>query len=151
MDKLSLEKFLEVKKVMLDLISLAEENVSTVNGDELLSDYNSLQEKLLSCDLSDIPFEEWDGLYLVVDNLDLSKTHANIDFSILKGVSFSSISVDGCNIKGIEVLDYDENTFSPEFMKSNPQFFPSKSLPNEIRKKYYDKKLDFTHLVEYPL
>ena len=154
--KLTLEQFREIKNSMLNLIELAEQRYSSENQDQneeekFLREYNSLQDRLLSSDLSDIPFEEWQGLYIFTDGeLDLSRTHANIDFSLLAGIKYDSINLHGCNIRGIQALDYDETTFDAEYMKVHPEYFPDESIPAEVRQLFYDKKLSFSDLIEYP-
>ncbi len=153
MSKLTLPEFKEIKNVMLNLIELSEqeENQNESEEERILREYNSLQDRLLSQDLSDISFEEWQGLCLFTDGeLDLSKTHANIDFSLLAGIAYDSINLQGCNIRGIQALDYDENTFDAEYRKAHPEYFPDESIPIEIRQLFYEKKLAFSDLIEYP-
>ena len=128
MSKMTLTEFRKIKNSMLNLIELIEQRYGSKNQSEEeknLREYNSLQDRLLSSDLSDIPFEEWQGLYIFTDGeLDLSKTHANIDFSVLAGIEYDSINLQNCNIRGIQALDYDENTFDAEYMKAHPEYFP---------------------------
>ena len=154
MSKMTLTEFRKIKNSMLNLIELIEQRYGSKNQSEEeknLREYNSLQDRLLSSDLSDIPFEEWQGLYIFTDGeLDLSKTHANIDFSVLAGIEYDSINLQNCNIRGIQALDYDENTFDAEYMKAHPEYFPDESIPAEVRQLFYDKKLAFSDLIEYP-
>jgi len=110
-----------------------------------------LQSQLLESDLSSIPFEEWKGLALIVeDELDLSKTHANIDFSLLRYIYYDTINLDGCNIRGLEALHFDENTFSEDFIRSHPDLFPDETVPKELRDKFFRKVLHFTDLIKCP-
>lgn len=154
--KLTLEEFREIKKGMIELVETAEEKYSSKTeeedaGEKFLIEYNALQNRLLSSDLSDIPFEEWKGLFIFTDGeLDLSKTHANIDFSLLAGIEYETINFNGCNIRGIEAIEYDENTFDAEFMKAHPEYFPDESIPSEIRQLFYDRKLSFSDIIRYP-
>ncbi len=154
--KLTLEQFREIKNSMLNLIKLEEQRYTSESQDQneeerFLREYNILQDRLLSSDLSDIPFEEWQGLYIFSDGeLDLSKTHANIDFSLLADIDYDSINLDGCNIRGIQAINYDETTFNPEYVKAHPEYFPDESVPTEVRQLFYDKKLAFSDLIEYP-
>lgn len=156
MSKLTLTEFREIKSSMLNLIELEEQSYSSENSSQdeaerFLKEYNTLQNRLLSSDLSDIPFEEWQGLYIFTDGeLDLSQTHANIDFSLLAGIEYDSINLQGCNIRGIQALDYDENTFDSEYMKAHPEYFPDESIPAEVRQLFYGKKLAFSDLIQYP-
>ena len=152
-EKLSLEQFREIKNSMLNLIKQVYNSETQAQSEEekFLVEYNSLLERLLSSNLSDIPFEEWKGLYIFTDgNLDLSKTHANIDFSLLAGIEYDSINLQGCNIRGIQALDYDETMFDAEYMKTHPEYFPDESIPIEVRRLFYDKNLAFSDLIEYP-
>ena len=89
-EKLSLEGFRYIKEQLFDIDSYNQE-------------YYELQTKLLSYDLSDIPFIEWQGFNIYSDEnheVDFSKTHANIDFEL---INFSSskglLNFTGCNIR----------------------------------------------------
>ncbi len=152
MSKLTLTEFREIKNSMLNIIKLV--NQKNVDSQSETEKYTSLQDRLLSSDLSDIPFEEWQGLYIFPSDgklLDLSKTHANIDFSLLAAAPiYDSINLQGCNIRGIQALKYDETTFDAEFMKAHPEYFPDESIPVEVRQLFYDGKLAFSYLIEYP-
>ncbi len=154
--KVSVEEFRQLKNSMIELAKRSIElykNDSSNNTEVsvVANDFYRLQNTLLSYDLSDIPFEEWKGMYLLSDGLlDLSKTHANIDFSLFENAIFESINLDGCYIKGLERIDYQEDTFSRQFRNSHPEYFPSIAVPSEIRRKYYDKKLEFSDLFEFP-
>ena len=133
---MTIEEFREIKSEIDHLVKLE-------SGDEeqILKDYNTLIERLLSSDLSAIPYEEWEGIIIFREDLDFSKTHANLDFSIMDNVEFNTINLDGCNIKGLEYLDIEENTFSPEFRNNHPEFFPSDNLPQEIKELFYKYNL----------
>lgn len=154
--KVSVEEFRQLKNSMIELakrsIELYKNDPSNnTEANVVASDFYRLQETLLSSDLSDIPFEEWRGMYLLSDGLlDLSKTHANIDFNMFENVIFDSINLDGCNIKGLERIDYQEDTFDREFRNSHPEYFPSIAVPSEIRRKYYENKLEFGDLFNNP-
>ena len=155
MSKLTLTEFREIKNSMLDFLKWAhnesENNPNQFDMEKVLREYILLQDRLLSSNLSDIPFEEWQGLVLIADGeLDLSKTHANIDFSLLADNVYDSINFQGCNVRKIQAIDYDENTFDAEFMKTHPEYFPDNSIPAEVRKLFYDKELEFKYLIEYP-
>ena len=76
LEKLSINEFRNIKKQLLV--------VKTDGLDEETNfiRYISLQDKLLSYDLSGIPFEEWLNYEIVADEkhiADFSKTKANID------------------------------------------------------------------------
>lgn len=111
--KLTLEEFNEYKYKLITILSEAE-NFIEQNKDnkdfdeekvemEIEAKYLSIQNELLSYDLSNIPFEAWENIDIVSDYdyvADFSKTHANIDLELLtpyKGRNFT-----GCNIKNLE-------------------------------------------------
>ena len=151
---MTIEEFRQIKNSLLAILNKWEEHYKNkqknndnefTEEDELfqqniLRDYLEQQSKLLNSDLSAIPFEEWKDITLLSENeLDLSKTHANIDFSLLKEISYESINLKGCNVRSLENLDYKEDTFDEEFKQNNPEYFPDKSLPKEIQDKFYGK------------
>lgn len=117
----------------------------------LVKRYFELVAILLDSDLSSIPFEEWEGIPLISeDDLDLSKTRANIDISLLSTVKCNRIILKGCNVRGIEGLVFDEDTFDEDFMRNHPELFPDESIPKEIRYKFFKHKLEFKDLADYP-
>jgi len=122
------------------------------NAEELFAEYFSLQEELLKSDLSEIPFEEWKGMFLVQQEgvLDFSNTHANLDFSLFD-IYYDDLNLRGCNVRGVDFLHiYKEEYFDQDYIDSHPEYFLDKSLPNEIREKYYNKKIELNDLIEYP-
>ena len=162
---MTIEEFRQIKNALLAILNKWDEyyenktknnNTAFTQEDELfqqniLTEYLMLQDKLLNSDLSLIPFGEWNDITLLSENeLDFSKTHANIDFSLIKDISYETINLKGCNIKGLESLDYNEDTFDEEFKLNNPKYFPDKNLPNEIQTKFYKKELEFQDLIDYP-
>lgn len=142
---MTIEEFREIKSEIDHLV-----NLESGDEEQILKDYNNLIERLLSSDLSAIPYEEWEGIIIFREDLDFSKTHANLDFSIMDNVEYNTINLDGCNIKGLEYLDIEENTFSPEFRNNHPEFFPSDNLPQEIKELFYKHNLEFKHLYRFP-
>jgi len=114
---MKLEEFRKIKQEMKELFNKFEEmNEEEKENEEIteqiVQKFYELQSKLLESDLSSIPFEECKGITLSFDGeLDFSKTHANIDFSLLEDIYFDSINLTGCNVRGIDRLDFDENTF----------------------------------------
>lgn len=95
-EKMNLNMFNEYKQKMMDLLSKAEEYLEQHEKDEnfdsqkfeqeMTKQYLELQEKLLSYDLSDIPFESWQDLQIFSEGdyePDFSKSKANIDFNII--------------------------------------------------------------------
>jgi len=153
---MKLEEFRKIKQEMKELFNKFEEmNEEEKENEEIteqiVQKFYELQSKLLESDLSSIPFEEWKGITLSFDGeLDFSKTHANIDFSLLEDIYFDSINLTGCNVRGIDRLDFDENTFDEEFIRNHPEYFPDENVPEEIKKKFFQQKLEFSDLIEYP-
>lgn len=158
--KLSIEQFIYIKNSLLNLISDINNRANLDIPEETLLNeffekYKNLKDELLSYDLSDIPFEEWKGLFIFSGEqfggpADFSNTHANIDFSLIEGASFDDINLEGCNIKNLQKFDYNENTFDENYMINHPEFFPDKTLPQKVRNAFYEKKMVFNDLIEYP-
>ena len=156
---MNLEQFRHIKQAMLNIFNRSDEMEKSgvpseqlqAEVEQMVQEYYRLQAQLLDSDLSSIPFEEWEGLTLMSeDELDFSKTHANIDFSLLKDIGYESINLSGCNVKGIDALNFDENTFDEEFIKSHPEYFPDETVPKEVRDRFFKQKIQFADLIEYP-
>ena len=156
---MTLEEFRKIKQQMIDIVKQSEAELERISNQdsndemwqEAQKEYTKLLNILLNSDLSLIPFEEWEGMILFSEGeLDLSKTHANIDFSVLSEISFDSIKLYGCNVRGIETLERERKKIDEEFKKNHPEYFPDKSLPEEIKNKYYNNQLTLRDLIEYP-
>lgn len=155
MEKMNLETFRNIKeriKTILETFEKADENSEEYSEEklkELLQEYINLIKELENSDLSEIPFEEWEGMYLEHSpnegmDLDLSKTHANLDFSIINfgygktHYSFSNIlqekspNFKGCNIRNYNFEDfyYNEEMFDEEFIKQNAKYFILNEAPS---------------------
>ena len=103
-EKMTLEQFQQIKN---QLISLA--NEATYDDPDIVQriveQYLKIQNQLLEYDLSDIPFEAWDGVTIVSDKdhvVDFSKTKANIDFDLISYYGYGNFR--GCNIKNLNLL-----------------------------------------------
>ncbi len=149
MEKLSLSQFRDIKDKLLDIIYEADSSNGEID-EETFDKYMSLQAELLSHDLSDIDFFEWENMVLVQETLDFSKTHANLDFALIRSLEFKKINLEGCNIKNIEYLDYDEDSFTEEYIEKHPEMIPDDSIPKEIRTALKKRQLEFHHLIECP-
>ncbi len=151
MDKMSLDEFRRIKNRLLEIVNLDTREITEEETEELTKELFGLMDQLTQYDLSDIPFEEWEGMYLFSEGkLDMSKTHANLDFALIKGIEFETANFKGCNIKNLNEKSYDEDYFDPEFVESHPEFFPDKALPEEVRKKFYKHKITFQDILDYP-
>ena len=95
--KITLEKFREIKKALQERLESLQKEYEDVDTrtltkeeeqhlmEQIIEKYCSVQNELFLYDLSEIPFEEWEDMAIMsLDTLDLSKTHANLDFSLLE-------------------------------------------------------------------
>ena len=95
-EKMSLEQFQQIRNQLTQLIKEYEDNYETHKDDEnydysleeqrLIDQYLEIQNRLLQYNLSDIPFEAWQGMEIMSDEnhvVDFSKTRANIDFDLV--------------------------------------------------------------------
>lgn len=146
-EKLSIKRFNEIKKILNKLIQEADNLINLSNSNESILDdimfyeYSPLLSKLLSYDLSDIPFENWQDLELFTmydKPIDFSGTKANIDFNFLK-LKQKGIFI-GCNVKNLENrINYiNEDVYDYEVIKENPELFLSNKFSDEERYKIYN-------------
>ena len=141
MEKLSLEKFREIR-----------EELDTVYEDQM-ERYWNLQNKLLSYDLSDIPFKEWDDYIIYSDEnhiVDFSKTRANIDFNLVNLDYYTTPgNFKGCNVRNIFVdsILLDPNSYDDYIINGNSALFLSDRFTNDFKEKYYSKKLKMDDLI----
>lgn len=152
MEKISLNEFLKIKNRLLSLetkIEKKEEDLKTLEDQ-----YFKLQQHILSYDLSDIPFEAWEGIQILsyADHwMDFSKTKANIDFSILGYLGFCNFK--GCNVKNIENLQMflKPDFFDEETIKKNEHLFLSDIFSKEFKEKFYQHQLTMDDLTSLSL
>ena len=96
--KITLEKFRQYKEKIMEIEYSYDEKEAFLNCFDL-------QKEILKYDLSDIPFEEWEGMTIYSDNENrafFSGTNANIDFSLVE--YFGNAEFHGCNIKNLEKI-----------------------------------------------
>ena len=110
MEQLSIEQFRQLK---------AKLNAAKNDIDE----YMSVEEEIVSFDLSNIPFEEWNGMK-IIGSIDFSGTHANLDF---RQVQFRNL----CN-----------------FETCNLQNIPVPELPLEWQEKCKNRELTYKDIIE---
>ena len=166
LEKLSLEEFRKYKEEQQQLLGRLEEEEQSLkeNGNyneedffkKGLEELSGLQSRLLSYDLSDIPFEEWEDIALVSSDkypADFSKTKANLDFYIT-GVVFTEKEVynfKGCNVKNIESLEsYSDTFFDEKTKRENSSLFLSDKFSQEIKNKYYSYNLSIKDISNLP-
>lgn len=155
--KLSLERFREIKERVAEILDLTnkieneEIQVSDEDEEKLESEIKQLIDEIHSSDLSDIPFEEYEGFYDF--GFDFSGTGANIDFNIIHEVGWGTVRLKGCKVRNFdfENQNYDEESFDEEFMSQHPDRFIDRGLPQEVRQRYYRKKLEIADIIRYDL
>ena len=166
LEKLSLEEFRKYKEEQQQLLGRLEEEEQSLkeNGNYNEEDFvkkgleklSGLQSRLLSYDLSDIPFEEWKDIALVSSDkypADFSKTKANFDFSILEVfINDKEIyNFTGCNVKNIESLEsYSDTFFDEKTKRENSSLFLSDKFSQEIKNKYYSYNLSIKDISNLP-
>ena len=157
MPKLSLERFREIKGRVAEIFDLAtkieNEEIQVTEEDEekLESEIEQLIDEIHSSDLSDIPFEEYEGFHDL--GFDFSGTGANIDFNIIHEVGWGTVRLKGCNVRNFDFENqkYDEESFDEEFMSQHPDRFIDRGLPQEVRQRYYWKRLEIADIIRYDL
>ena len=159
-EKLNLIQFQQYKNRLIDMMeSIGNEideyeekngNITDEQIYERLTPYLELEKELLSYDLSDIPFDTWEDISLVGDNLDLSNSHANLDFSLIDFVEGSG-NFKGCNVKGllgIDPIDLNRCQFDDKVIQDNPQIFLSDNFDDDFKNKYYNKTLVLEDMID---
>lgn len=157
MPKLYLERFREIKGRVAEIFDLAsrieseEVKMSEEDFEKLEGEIQQISDELHSSDLSDISFEEYEGLYDI--GFDFSGTGANIDFNIIRGLEYGNVRLKGCNVRNFDFDNqkYDEDSFDEEFMAQHPDRFIDKELPKEVRQRYYWKNLEISDVIRYDL
>ena len=109
MEKLDINEFLKKKEEISNFVENAEENISQNNltEDEVINIYLKMINEITEYDLSEIPFEAWENLYLGVSknhSLDFSKTKSNIDFNLIEYEieDNKNINFRNCNLKNYD-------------------------------------------------
>lgn len=157
--KITLEQFNEFKNRCRAIIKETEEDYEknkdnpNYNSSELeatlVKRYLEVQSELLKFDLSPIPFSEWKNFMIMADKdhpVDLSSTHANIDFSIFEyngGINFK-----GCKIQNIRTLKQilKSSDFDQDVIDKNKEMFVSDLFSEELQQKLFDKQLTIQDL-----
>ena len=149
MEKMSLEKFKEYCKFTQELYELLKDEskldeMSPEEGEKLEARMEELVEALRTSDLSDIPFEAWEDFVLVIQDLNLENTGANIDFNLItipqemRGYTVE-VNLKGCNVRNFNfdksMFRYTEASFDPEFVAEaiaqNGTLFPESKITNQ--------------------
>ncbi len=155
-ERLNIEQFRQFKTAMQEVISryekLEQENpqLAEESMPQVVDEYFSIQSRLLSYDLRDIPFEEWDGLGIIGDEnhiADFSVTHANIDFLFLDYSGYGNLS--GCNIKNLERLNpnfLEHTVFSAGVIDSFIENLLPNTFSSEWKQKYFSRNITMEDL-----
>ena len=107
MPKISLERFREIKERVAEIFDLVnkteneELQITEEEEKEIDSEIEQLFDEIHSSDLSDIPFEEYEGFYDF--GFDFSGTGANIDFNIIHEVDRGAVRLKGCNVRNFDL------------------------------------------------
>ena len=156
---MTLEQFREIKRKLASIIKqnvdLYEQhkNDENYNYDEdkkrLEEQYLEIQNRLLSYDLSDIPFAEWMNMKIISDEnhiADFSKTKANIDFDVVE--YYGNGNFKGCNVRNLDKIQsfLNLNEFDEQTIQMNSQLFLSDAFGNEFKEKYYNNLLKISDL-----
>ena len=148
--KITKEQFNEYKAkcraILSELYETVERNKDNPNFnrkefmEQLKQRHLAIQSELLKFDLSTIPDFEWKGFPILTDKnhpVDLSNTHANIDFRFFKyshGINFK-----GCKIKNLNSLNkhlmLKASAFDQKVVDENKEMFLSDSFSQEFQQK----------------
>ena len=158
-EKMNLKQFQQIREQLTQLIKQSEDNYEAHKNDEnyddevedqkLADQYLAIQNRLLQYDLSDIPFEAWQGMQILSDEthaVDFSKTKANIDFDLVE--YFKNGNFRGCNVRNLEKLGSHLNPkdFDEETIRANSSLFLSDSFSEEFKNKYYSRSVSISDL-----
>lgn len=162
--KMTIEEFLKIKETLqTNLLKIQEEAQELYNKElpeeeieqetfRLVAEYMKDFYPLLDYDLSDIPFEMWEGIsILVLDEIDFSKTKANLDFSLLEDfVCEKGAILKGCNLRNLRLLQAPllERFFDEATIAENQELFLSSIFSPEFKEKYGKKELRISDLFE---
>ena len=157
--KITWEQFNEYKvkcrAILSELDEIGEKNKGNPKFNEkefeaqLIQRYLAIQSELLKFDLSTIPYTAWEDFLILTDKdypVDLSNTHANIDFLIFDyddGINFK-----GCKIKNLNSLNrmLKSGDFDQKVIDENKEMFLSDLFSQEFQQKLFDKKMTIPDL-----
>lgn len=151
---MTIEEFRELKRNQQEIIEKLDsnENKTEDDEDELLTTYLANQDYLISHDLSLIPKGEWKGFSFASSKdhrVDLSKTRANIDFSILDYREY--INYKSCTISNLDQINriIDSNNFDREVISQYKEFFLSDNFDENTKQKIYERSLTIEDLFSF--
>lgn len=146
MEKLALQMFRTLKQEIIEYANKYQEaeergeHLSSEDEKQFGEKYKEIIHILSEHDLSDIDFEEWEGMYLYVEEefpLDFSKTKANLDFNLINYEDDYDYfpSFVSCQVKN---FDFEKYYYTPEM------------FDEELRNKFYEGKLSFEDIRQNP-
>lgn len=161
-EKLSLEEFNEIKRQLNNIIVEARDvdifadDIEEVNAN-LIDRYYSLQNRLLSYDLSLIPASLYDGMIILSDkdgNISFDGTKANLDFKVLDLEPLDSnvkgkVSARGCHIENLDFISYyyDRDSFDPGAVPE--EYFGDEEMENvDLRKQILNGEVVLDKILE---
>ena len=155
-EKMSLERFQQIKDQLskvyeefsekfATLVKNNQESEASALLPEFYEKYLSVEKELLDFDLSDIPFEAWQGMIIASNNdvVDFSKTKANIDFNLVD--CEGNINFSGCNVRNVGSLGRNlaSVTFDANTINENQDVFLPNIFDDAFRTKFYNNELTF--------
>lgn len=158
-EKMNLEQFQQIRNQLTQLVKEYEYNYEIHKNDDnydnsveeqrLIDQYLEIQNRLLQYDLSDIPFEAWEGMAIISDEthaVDFSKTRANIDFDLVE--YWGNGNFRGCKVRNLEKLRKSLNPkeFDEETIRANSSLFLSDAFSEEFKEKYYSESVSISDL-----
>lgn len=158
MEKMTIEEFIKIKDQLKGIYDEASNKYAEIKEEEFYEEfyreYSNFQDKLLNSELSDIPFELWEGISLISSPntriIDLSNTKANIDFKLLEDVAAEVLIAHGCNIRNLQnsYCKLYEDNFDIETVQKFPNLFLSSLFSKNIKDKFASNTLKFSDLYD---
>ena len=157
MPKMNLERFREIKARTVEIFDLLnkidneEINLTEREEQALQEEYENLNAEIHSKDLSEIPFEEYEGFYDI--GFDFEGTGANLDFNLIDTSNrYGTFRLKGCNIRNFDFNEaYDDKSFDESFMQEHSGNFLNKEVPEDVKKRFYRKILSIEDVLKYDL
>jgi hypothetical protein len=155
--KMNLQTFMSLKNEVISYVQKQEEaektgiSISVEDEESFLQRYEEIINLLSSHDLSEIDYDNWDGMILQSESLDFSQTNANLDFNLINFSveSEGKMNFKGCNIKNFDFENskYDESSFDANFLKQNTDKFLDESIEKGVRDRYYEHQLTLSDIL----
>lgn len=126
------------------------EDVLEEEEEKINTEFDDLATFIKNSDLSDIPFEEYDGFYDI--GFDFEGTGANLDYSIINAEyrSGAITRLKGCNVRNFDFasMQYDDDSFDQDFIDEHSEMFLTSLIKNtRVRHRYYTGSLDYPDLL----